>query len=247
MLVLKSVANTLKQEINQMHQQKRTILLKLSGEFFAHDISTINALVAQVKSLMPQVSLGIIVGAGNIWRGAQERTRFDMDGATADEIGMLATVLNGRTLQHIFTSASIPNVLVSAIACPSIALPLSQQVIDAQKKNHCIIFAGGSGNPFFTTDTAAVIRALQLGALEVWKATTVDGVYSDDPHHNEHAEKFARISFDDAINRNIKVMDQTAMTLARTHNLSIRVFNFTSENALIRAYNEPDFGSTVHV
>ena len=227
-------------------ESKRLILIKLSGELFSKekDLSVIKHVIAQLKELAAKVSLGIVIGGGNFFRGGQDGKRLEMCISAAHEVGMLATLMNGRILQNLLKKEGLPTILCSALYCPSLAQPLSSSLIaDALKENKIIIFGGGTGNSYFSTDTTAVVRALQINAPEIWKATTVDGIYSEDPRKNPKAVRIEKISFQDALNKKLEIMDQTALTLAQDHSLKIRVFDLFKENAFLSAYNNAEFGS----
>lgn len=238
-----------------MGTDRTSVLLKLSGELIAcgktSDSPYCSAdfpqkLMAQIKEIAEHTHLGIVIGAGNFFRGSQDGPRLGLPPANAHEIGMIATIMNGRILQSWMDRARIPSTLLSMVPCPTIAQELRQQSIDqARKNNNVIIFVGGSGNPFFTTDTTAVIRTLQIGATELWKATKVDGLYTKDPKKHTDATLIKQASFDEVVNKKYGVMDRTALTLAQEHNLTVRIINLFSENALVHASKDPSFGSMI--
>ena len=231
----------------------RSVILKLTGEALPVDAQrhidskhAIN-LAHQIKQLRGSVWFGIVIGGGNFFRGSQQGAQLGLSGDAAHQTGMLATLMNGLILQGLFAQAGLETVILSAFPASNQAAPINEQTIRAaQKKGASIIFAGGLGVPYFTTDTAAVVRALETGAQEVWKVTTVDGIYSDDPKVNPHAAFISSITHANAIEKSLTFMDTTALCLAQQHAISIRVFNGFTENALLRATNESSFGSIVH-
>jgi uridylate kinase len=231
-----------------MNCSERSILIKLSGEIFGTDVKkeTVNELVNQIATLASQASIAIVIGGGNFFRGRKDSDRLGMCETAGHEVGMLATVMNGRILQNLLKKNNVPTRLMSAVPCDLIAQPLSSYTISAAMKNkECMIFAGGLGTPFFTTDTAAVARALQVNATEIWKATTVDGIYNGDPRSNSQATLLKSVTFDEVLEKKLQVMDLTAMTLAQERNLKIRIFNIFTPNSLVLAFNDPNFGSIV--
>lgn len=232
-----------------MKPKTKAILLKLSGELFSQHSKekeiALHAIIKQIAELFTHCSLGIVVGAGNFFRGNIDGPAFKLQEATAHEIGMIATIMNGRILEALLNQENIATCLLSALVCPQIAKPLKQHTIDTYKTKHCLIFVGGTGNPFFTNDTNAVLRALQIGAKEVWKATKVDGIYDADPIKNPQATLLPSLTYQEAIKRKLDVMDRTALTLAEQHELTIRVFNVFKPNALHKAFEDPTFGSVV--
>lgn len=236
-------------------KHKRTILLKVSGELFSCgrradnpycDIEFSLQLVQQLAHLAKHCNLGVVVGAGNFFRGSIDGPRLGLNAATSHEIGMLGTIMNGRILQQWCERAGIETKLLSAIPCPTIADPLQQHAVEqALSDGVLMIFAGGSGNPFFTTDTTAVVRALQIGATELWKATKVDGLFDSDPAVNTNALRIERTTYADVLNRQLAIMDATALTLAAANQLTTRVFNLFTPRALCNALEDATFGSTI--
>jgi len=210
----------------------KRILLKLSGEALMGEKSSgvdpdvANYIAAEIKSLADlKVQIGIVVGGGNIFRGVEASTR-GMDRTTADNMGMLATVINSLALQGALEARGIPTRVQSSIEMPKIAEPfIHRRAIRHLEKGRIVIFAGGTGNPFFSTDTAACLRAMEIQADLIMKATKVDGVYDADPVKNPNAKMFKTISYIDVLTRNLKVMDSTAITLCRDNSLPIAVFN----------------------
>lgn len=230
---------------------QKIVLLKVTGEFLNSDAECINAssirnLAAQIRELQESYYFGIVIGGGNFFRGSQEGAALRLSPNMSDQVGMLATVMNGAIIQDLFAQEGLDAQLFSAIDCPSIASPLSPQEISfSLRTRDCIIFAGGLGNPFFTTDTTAVVRGLQIGADEIWKATKVDGIYTQDPKVHPGAQRLDTLTFTEALEKNISIMDEAAFSLARKHKITIKVFSLFTPQALIRAAHEPSFGSTI--
>ena len=224
--------------MNQKFRFNR-VLLKISGEALkgaqdhGYDAEAVRKVVRQVKKIMDQgVEVALVVGAGNIWRGVMGRSG-GMDRVNADYMGMLATVMNALCLRDFFTAAGIPAVVQSAIKMEPIASGINRDAaVKALESGQ--IFAGGTGSPFFTTDTTAVLRALETDCDAVLKATKVDGVYTADPVKDPSAQRFAELSFDEALARQLKVMDSTAFSMCRDNDLPIIVFNFGEEGSFER-------------
>ena len=235
-----------------MSIKKKIILLKLSGEaFISKDHSTVDATVVrsyarQIKTLWDSHQFGIVIGGGNFFRGNQHGKRLGISNSASHQAGMLATMMNGLILQDIFGQEQVPSTLFCALDCPSIGNPLAPQAIQtAMAQEQCVIFTGGMGNPFFTTDTTAIVRGLQIKAAEVWKATKVDGIYSDDPNKNPEAHLLRQVSYAEALTQRLGIMDATALALAQEHHMPIRVFSLFVPDSLIRAATDNNFGSTV--
>jgi uridylate kinase len=230
---------------------RHTILLKLTGASLvdrAGNISadTIRAIGRQIAALAPSHTFGIVIGGGNLFRGSQQGKSLGLTQARAHEIGMLATVMNALIIHDIFSQLGIESVVLSAIACPQIADQISSESIRQNiQQGKTIIFAGGTGNPFLTTDTCAILRALQIEATQVWKGTTVDGIYNQDPAYAQHAHKIDRISYDEIISKRLGIMDITAYCLAREHAMPIRVFNIFEKNILIDCAHNQAIGSII--
>lgn len=226
----------------------KTLVIKLSGELFSYnrEADQIKSIIQQVKTLSQNHRIALIVGGGNFFRGASNKNKLGIEEKSAHSIGMLATMVNGIFLHDLFTQAGVSSTILSAFSCPSLAQTVSHNEIDqAFNQKKVIIFVGGTGNPFFTTDTAAVLRALEIGAKEVWKATKVDGVYNADPMTNPDAKLLPTVSYQDALDMGLAIMDRTAITLAQQHSLPIRVFSMQKPNALQETLENPDFGSTI--
>ena len=210
----------------------RRVLLKLSGEVlageqdFGIDPVKANYLAEEVQSIRQSgVEVGLIIGAGNIFRGMQAASK-GMDRVTGDYLGMLATIMNAISLQDALEKVGCETRTLSAISVSQIAEPyIRRRAIRHLEKGRVVIIAGGTGNPFFTTDSAAALRAVELNAEVVLKGTKVDGIYDKDPMIHEDAVKFETVSFSRVLNDNLRVMDMTAITLCKENNLPIRVFN----------------------
>jgi uridylate kinase len=232
----------------------KRILLKLSGEALMGEdafginrqtIESITAEIAQVSRM--GVEIAVVIGGGNIFRGVAPGAA-GMDRATADYMGMLATVMNALALQDAMRHAGLASRALSALNIEQVIEPyIRGKAIRYLEEGKIVIFAAGTGNPFFTTDTAAALRGSEMGAEIVLKATKVDGVYTADPKRDPSAKRYGRISFDEAISRNLKVMDATALTLCRDQKLPISVFSIFSKGALQRVVVGEDEGTLVHV
>ena len=217
----------------------KRILLKLSGEAlmgndaFGVNPEIINKIVKEINNIVSLgIEIAIVIGGGNIFRGVALGAA-GMDRATADYMGMLATVMNALALQDAMKHAGINSRVQSAINIDQIVEPyIRGKAIRYLEDKKIVIFAAGTGNPFFTTDTAAALRAMEINADIMIKATKVDGIFSDDPEKNPKAKMFKQVTFDEVINKNLKVMDATAFTLCRDQKLPIAVFNIFKENTL---------------
>ncbi len=231
----------------------KRILLKLSGEALMGNDSyginrqTISEIVAEVKSVVDLgVQVGVVIGGGNIFRGVAPGAN-GMDRAQADYMGMLATVMNGLALQDAMRVAGMVARVQSAFNIEQVVEPyIRGRAIRYLEQGRTVIFAGGTGNPFFTTDTAAALRGAEIGAEIVLKATKVDGIYTADPKKDPTATRFDRITFDDAISRNLAVMDTTAFALCRDRQLPINVFSIFKAGALKRVVLGENEGTLVH-
>ena len=217
----------------------RRILLKLSGEILAGDAGfgidpeRASYLANEVKSIRDLgIGVGLIIGAGNIFRGIQAASK-GMDRVTGDYLGMLATIMNAISVQDALEKAGCETRTLSAISVTQIAEPyIRRRAIRHLEKERIIIVAGGTGNPFFTTDSAAALRATELGAEIVLKGTKVDGIYDKDPMKHNNAVKYETIDFKTILNKDLRVMDLTAITLCKENNLPIRVFNINQSGDL---------------
>ena len=232
----------------------KRILLKLSGEAlmgqdsFGINRDTINSMVEEIRTIVDfDVQVAIVIGGGNIFRGVAPGAQ-GMDRATADYMGMLATCINCLALSDTLNRGGIAARVMSAINIEQVVEPYVRpkalQYLDEKK---VVVFACGTGNPFFTTDTAAALRGAEIGAEVVLKATKVDGVYSADPMKHPDAERYSSITFDEAIIKRLQVMDTTAFSLCRDQGLPIRVFNIFKKGALRRVVLGEDEGTLVHI
>ncbi len=228
------------------------ILLKLSGESlagpngFGIDPEQAEAIAERVKAVrMMDVEVAIVIGAGNLWRGKQGLER-GMDRATADYMGMLATVMNAMALMDALERTGVYTRVQSAIEMRAVAEPyIRRRAIRHLEKGRVVVFGAGTGNPFFSTDTAAALRAVEIDAGVLIKATKVDGVYDADPHKNPGARKFDTLSYIDVLNRRLEVMDSTAISLCMDNNLPILVVNLWDPSALERALRGEKVGTLV--
>jgi len=230
----------------------KRVLLKLSGEALMGKQSTgvdpdvANYIADEIKSLSRMgVQLGIVIGGGNIFRGIEASAR-GMDRTTADYMGMLATVINSLALQSALEERGLPTRVQSSIEMHEIAEPFIQRrAIRHLEKGRIVIFAGGTGNPYFSTDTAAALRAVEIRADVIIKATKVDGVYNADPVRDKKAVKFNKISYIDILTKNLKVMDSTAISLCRDNLLPIIVFNLQKKGNICKAVCGQKIGTYV--
>ena len=231
----------------------RRVLLKISGEAlmgsgsYGIELETVNRIAEDVKAAIDiGTQVCLVVGGGNIFRGMQAAAS-GMERASADYMGMLATVMNALALEQAVEAQGQPARTLSAVAMPSICQPYSRQAALAHlAKRRVIILGGGTGNPFFTTDTAAALRGAEIGAELVLKATKVDGVYTADPKKDPHATRYNKITFDDAMAQNLGIMDATAFALCRDQKLPIKVFSIFKHGALKRVVMGEDEGTLVH-
>jgi uridylate kinase len=231
----------------------KRILLKLSGEALMGDDSyginrpTIDRIVGEVAEVVRMgVQVGVVIGGGNIFRGVAPGAA-GMDRATADYMGMLATVMNALALQDALRQIGVASRVQTALAIEAVAEPyIRGKAIRYLEEGKVVIFGAGTGNPFFTTDTAAALRGMEVGAEIVLKATKVDGVYTDDPKTNPEAMRYQQLSFDEAIARNLKVMDATALALCRDQSMPLAVFSIFKPGALKRVVMGEDEGTRVY-
>ncbi|AWB33221.1 UMP kinase [Orrella marina] len=235
-------------------QRHKRVLLKLSGEAlmgedsYGINRSTIVRMTEEVSSVVRLgVQLAIVIGGGNIFRGVAPGAQ-GMDRATADYMGMMATVMNALALQDALKHQKVDARVQSALKIEQVVEPyIRPKALRYLEESKVVIFAAGTGNPFFTTDTAAALRGAEMGAEIVLKATKVDGIYSADPNKDPSATRYSRISFDEVIARRLEVMDATAFALCRDQKLPIRVFSINKHGALQRAIDGEDEGTLVHV
>jgi uridylate kinase len=237
-----------------MERRYRRVLLKLSGEAlmgeqaFGISRETIERMVEDIAEVTHLgTELAIVIGGGNIFRGVALGAS-GMERATADYMGMMATIMNAMALQDAMQRVGLEARVQSALNVEQVVEPyIRPKALRYLEEGKVVIFAAGTGNPFFTTDTAAALRGSEIGAQIVLKATKVEGVYSADPNKDPSAERYTRISFDDALARNLQIMDATAFALCRDQHLPIRVFNITKPGALLRAVLGEDEGTLVYV
>ena len=231
----------------------KRILLKLSGEALMGDDpyginhAVIQEIVSQIKEVSELgVEIGVVIGGGNIFRGVSTAAA-GMDRATADYMVMMATVMNALALKDAMTKAGMTARVQSALTMQQIAEPyIRGKAMQYLQEGKVVIFAAGTGNPFFTTDTAAALRGMEMNVDVMLKATKVDGVYTDDPKKNPDAERYTSLTFDEAIVKNLKVMDSTALALCRDQKLNIKVFSIFKQGALKRVVLGEDEGTLVH-
>jgi uridylate kinase len=242
------------QEINMPELKFKRILLKLSGEALSDDdglgvsVTEAEAIALRIKDVQAMgVEIAVVIGAGNLWRGKQGLDR-GMDRATADYMGMLGTMMNALALMDALERMGVFTRVMSAIEMRSIAEPyIRRRAIRHLEKGRVVILGAGTGNPFFSTDTAAALRATELDADVVIKATKVDGVYDSDPKSNPDAIKFDRLTYIDVINRRLQIMDSTAITHCMENKMPILVLNLWDPTALIRALEGEAVGTLVTV
>jgi uridylate kinase len=230
----------------------KRIILKVTGEVFAGpqnfgiDANTVKAFAQEIKEVKQLgCELALVIGGGNIFRGAIA-SEIGMDRASADTMGMLATVINSLALQDALEKLGVSTRVLSAIEMRQVAEPyIRRRATRHLEKGRVVIFAGGTGNPYFTTDTTASLRAMEVGAEVILKATKVDGVYDADPVKNEGARKFEELSYIEVLNRELKVMDSTAISLCMDNNLPIIVFNLMEKGNIKRVVSGEPIGTLV--
>ena len=232
--------------------QYKKILLKLSGEALMNDKgygidpATVQYMASELKDIIRLgVKVAIVIGGGNIFRGVEASAK-GMERASADYMGMLATVINALALQNELEKIGIPTRVQSAIAMQALAEPyIRRKAIRHLEKNRVVIFAAGTGNPYFTTDTAAALRAMEIGAEVILKATKVDGVFSSDPMKDSKAKKFTTIGYIDVLRKGLAVMDSTAISMCMDNNLPIIVFNVRDKGNIRRVIEGKKIGTFV--
>jgi uridylate kinase len=228
------------------------VLLKLSGEAlmgglgYGIDPVVVQSIAQEVAQVVSKgIQIAIVVGGGNIFRGVKAASA-GMDRATADYVGMIATVMNAITLQDALEQAGVPTRVQSAIAMQEIAEPyIRRRAIRHLEKKRVVIFGAGSGNPFFTTDTTAALRAAEIDAEVIFKATKVDGVYDSDPHINPDARRYNTLTYGHVLNQDLRVMDSTAIALCKENNIPIMVFDLTVSGNIYRAVMGESIGTLV--
>ena len=229
------------------------ILLKLSGEALLGernhgvDPKRILAYSKEIKEIVDAgIELAIVIGGGNIFRGVSGASN-GIDRVQADYMGMLATVINGLALQSSLEELNVQTRLQTAVKIEAVAEPyIKRKAVRHLEKKRVVIFSAGTGNPFFTTDSAAVLRAIEINADAILKGTRVDGIYDIDPEKNKDAVKFKKLTYDEAINKKLKIMDSTAFTLSQENNLPIIVFNMNKPGNLKKIIEGKDIGTTVN-
>jgi uridylate kinase len=231
----------------------KRILLKISGEALAGQLGQgINPQVIQqiaqdvAEAHKSGVEMGLVIGGGNIFRGVSASAQ-GMDRASSDYMGMLATVINALALQDALEKENVPTRVQSAIAMAEIAEPyIRRKAIRHLEKGRIVIFGAGTGNPYFTTDTAASLRAMEINAQIIMKATKVDGIYDKDPKKHPDAKKFDKITYMDVLNRGLEVMDSTAISLCMDHKLPILTFDLMKKGNILKATKGEAIGTLVH-
>ncbi len=232
---------------------KERILIKLSGEAlmgdsgYGIDVSTINFISKEIKKIAElDYEICLIIGGGNIFRGIKGAAE-GIDRSTSDYMGMLATIMNALSLQSCLEQINLPTRVQSAIAMSQIAEPyIKRKAVRHLEKKRIVIFAAGTGNPFFSTDTAASLRASEMGCSKIIKATKVSGIYNSDPKIDKNAVLIKNISYSEVINKNLRVMDMTAISLAKESNIPIYITNIFEENSLLSTLNEEGNYSKIH-
>ena len=231
----------------------KRILLKLSGEALVGDKAggidpeILIKYSNEIKKIYDKgVEIAIVIGGGNIYRGFNNE--FKIDRVQGDYMGMLATLINGLALQNTLENIGIPTRLQSAINVNKVAEPyIKRKALRHLDKKRIVIFSAGTGNPYFTTDSAAILRAIEIEADVILKGTRVDGIYNEDPNKNSDAFKFEKITFKEAISKGLKIMDTTAFTLSHENKLPIIVFDMNQENNLLKVLNGENVGTLVNL
>ena len=224
---------------------KQRILIKLSGEAlmgesgYGIDVSTINFISKEIKKIANlNYEICLIIGGGNIFRGVKGASE-GIDRSTSDYMGMLATIMNALSLQSCLEQINLPTRVQSAISMSQIAEPyIKRKAVRHLEKKRIVIFAAGTGNPFFSTDTAASLRASEMGCSKILKATKVNGIYDSDPNLDKNAKLIKNITYSEVISRNLRVMDLTAISLAKESSIPIYITNIFEKDSLIRALKE---------
>lgn len=241
------------QQVSGRQPRYKRILLKLSGEAlmgseeFGIDPKVLDRMALEVGQLVGiGVQVGLVIGGGNLFRGAA-LSAAGMDRVTGDHMGMLATVMNALALADAMDKQGLTARVMSAIAIEQVVEPyVRPKALQYLEEGKVVVFAAGTGNPFFTTDTAAALRGAEIGAEVVLKATKVDGVYTADPHKDPTATRYTKLSFDEAMSRNLGIMDATAFALCRDQKLPVRVFSIIKHGALRRVVMGEDEGTLVY-
>jgi uridylate kinase len=230
----------------------KRVLLKLSGEallghrIYGIDPKRISQYAKEIKSVTELgLEVAVVIGGGNIFRGVSAASN-GIDRVQGDYMGMLATVINGMALQSALEEENVQTRLQTAIKIEAVAEPyIKRKAVRHLEKKRVVIFGGGTGNPFFTTDSAAVLRAIEINADVILKGTRVDGVYDSDPEKNKNAVKYDTIPFKEVIKKDLKIMDSTAFTLSQENNLPIKVFNMNKTSNLLKLINGEKIGTSI--
>lgn len=231
----------------------RRILLKLSGESlmgndnYGIDYKMVRHFASEIKSAAEQgVQVGVVIGGGNIFRGVQGAGK-GFDRRQGDQMGMLATVINAMALQAVLEELQVPATVLSAVEIESVAEKTSwRKAMRLLESGHVVILGGGTGNPFFTTDSGAALRAVEIKADLLLKGTRVDGVYTADPEKDPDAVKYANLSFDEAYSKHLKIMDMTAFTLCKENNMPVYVYDANRPGNLLKVLNGEPIGTLLH-
>lgn len=227
----------------------KRILLKLSGETLSGRENTgidIEACLSTAKEIAElakrSIQVGVVIGAGNIWRGADKK----IDRVTADYMGMIATVMNGLALKEVFSLINVKSIVLSALEVIKVCQIYTKEIAESYLNNgYVVILVGGTGNPFFTTDTTAALRASELKVDLLLKATQVDGVYDNDPRKFPDAKRFTYLSYNDAINKNLRIMDMSAFLLCKENKIPIIVFDFHKKGNTLKVLNNKKIGTLI--
>lgn len=252
MAIKKSVLSMVKDPVSKEKTHYKRVVLKLSGEAlqgsqkYGIDPDVVISIAEQVKEVKSSgVEIAIVIGGGNIFRGVKAASH-GMDRSTADYMGMLATVINALAVQDGLEKAGVHTRVLTAIEMKEIAEPyIRRRAIRHLEKGRVVIFAAGIGNPYFTTDTTAALRAIEIGADVILKATKVDGVYTSDPELDKNAKLYHHLSYMDVLNQGLKVMDATAISLCMDNQLPIVVFNLTKRGNIKKVITGQNIGTTV--
>ena len=230
----------------------KRILLKISGESlmgedsYGIDVGTVDRIASEISQACKLgIQLCLVIGGGNIFRGLAGSAK-GMDRTSADYMGMLATIMNALAMQNSLERIGVQTRVQSAITMTSVCEPYTRRrAIRHMEKGRVVIFAAGTGNPYFTTDTAAALRASEMACEALFKGTKVDGVYDKDPHKNEDAKKYQSISFQDVLTKNLKVLDASAISLARDNDIPVIVFSITEKDAFLKVLNGDNNSSNI--
>ncbi len=234
-------------------KKSRRVLLKLSGEAlmgaesFGIDPSLLDRIAAEIKEIIDRgIQIGLVIGGGNLFRG-EKLANAGMNRVAGDQMGMLATVMNSLAMQDALERIKVGTRVMSAISLTGVCEDYDRRfAIRFMQDSQVVIFTAGTGNPFFTTDTAACLRGIEIDADVILKATKVDGVFSDDPNKNPDAVQYDSLTYSEALNKELGIMDLTAFCLARDHQKSIRVFNLNKPGALVSAVVDGTEGTLIH-